>query len=441
MLNDENKKLLDLLYPFDYSVTGKANDLSCIVLSKVLPFKTIEYSSGAELNGWKIPQAWKLNYLIIYENGKVLFEFKDHPFCVPKNTPSIDVDNLSLQDLLGRLHRSKTGDTDDFVYDFRNLYQNEPLEWSLSLSEEMISKLAEGNVYRVVINSTFYDSTMKILEFDTHPEIDSTIIVNAHNCHPFQANDDTSGIVAGIQLAKMWAKELTPRLNLKLLIAPELYGPMFFLDSLTETRDFLGVLLFKSIGNRGVLKLQQSAQENQVISRIASRLFHEEEKSDEVYPFRTLHGNDEIVFEAPPYSIPTVTLTRFPFREYHNSSDMPARIESASITETVEVGLQLLRGFNGHRSYRWMSKGLPKLSDSHLELYKPTPAHGIHSKGSLDVELRWHLLMNSLPGLVHQGCNSLEFSEKFDLPLLEVIDYLSKWEAAGFVKYVKDEYR
>jgi aminopeptidase-like protein len=438
---DEDKKLLDLLYPFDYSITGKANDQSSIVLKKILPFKTIEYSSGAELNGWKIPQAWKLNYLKIYENGKVLFEFKDHPFCVPKNTPSIDVDNLSLQELLGRLNRSKTGETDDFVYDWRNLYHDEPLEWSLSLSEEMIGKLAHGNVYRVVISSTFYDSTMKVLEFDTHPEITSTIIVNAHNCHPFQANDDTSGIVAGIQLAKMWAKELTPSFNLKLLIAPELYGPMFFLDSLSENREFLGVLLFKSIGNRGVLKLQQSVQENQAISRIASRLFHEKGKSDDVYPFRTLHGNDEIVFEAPPYSIPTVTLTRFPFREYHNSSDTPARIESGSITETVEVALQLLLGIQGNRSYRWISKGLPKLSDSHLELYKRTEAHGINNQGISDVESRWHLLMNSLPGLVHLGYDSVEFSEKFDLPLLEVIDYLTKWEAAGFIKDVKDNYR
>lgn len=432
-------KLINLLYPFDYSITGIHNDLSCEILQTILPFKVSSYPTGTELNGWVVPRAWRLNYLRVFKDGKLLFEFTDHPFCVPKNTISIDVDNLSYQELIGRINRSVTGYSDDFVYDWRNLYRNSPLDWSLCLTEDMISQLAEGSVYRVAIDSTFYDSALKVLEFDTHPDIETTIVVNAHNCHPYQANDDISGIVAGILLAQLWAKELEPRFNLRLLIAPELYGPMFYLDSLGENGNFLGAVLLKGIGNSGTLKLQQSVQESSLVSEVATRLFHEKDSSNLIHSFRTLYGNDEIVFENPPYCIPTITLTRIPFTEYHNSSDIPARISTASVIQTIEVAHQILKACNGNTAYHWASKGLPKLSDLTQGLYKPTRAQGIHNLGDGEIEKRWHVLMNCLPALVHQGADALFLSKKFDLPLLEIIEYVAKWEAAGFLKKTKDE--
>lgn len=427
-------ELVELLFPYDYSITGEANDASSEILQTILPFRVSEYASGMELNGWVIPRGWKLNYLKIIENGKLLFELRNHPFCVPKNTPSMDVDNLSYRDLISRVNRSVTGDSEDFVYDWRNLYSNKPLDWSLCLSEEMIRKLGKESSYRVIIDSTFYSSTLKVLEFDTHPDLDSSIIVNAHNCHPFQANDDVSGIVGGILLAELWAKEHKPKFNLKLLIAPELYGPIFFLDSHGQETDFLGALLFKAIGNHGQLKLQQSVQQNSLISQMATRLFFERGSKELVHAFRTLYGNDEIVFENPPYCISTVTLTRVPFIEYHNSSDTPSRLSVNSIAESVEVALKILRGISGNSYYEWVAKGLPKLSGLPQELYKPTRAQGIHNQGDGDVEKSWHVLMNSLPALVHQGADSLELSKRFDLPILEVIEYLAKWETAGFLR-------
>ena len=34
---------------------------------------------------------------------------------------------------------------------------------------------------------------MKVLEYTLPGSSSETIIINAHNCHPFQANDDISG--------------------------------------------------------------------------------------------------------------------------------------------------------------------------------------------------------------------------------------------------------
>ena len=50
---------------------------------------------------------------------------------------------------------------------------------------------------------TKLESEMKVLEYTLKGKNKETIIFNAHNCHPFQANDDISGCAVGIQLLKL----------------------------------------------------------------------------------------------------------------------------------------------------------------------------------------------------------------------------------------------
>ena len=45
--------------------------------------------------------------------------------------------------------------------------------------------------------------------------------------------------------------------------------------------------------------------------------------------------------------------------------------------------------------------------------------------------------MNSVPALVEMGKTPLDMSNQFDLPILEVIQYLAKWEEAGFISREK----
>ena len=169
--SDSISRLISSLFPFQYSITGVDNDSACEILRDILPFKVHEYPSGSQINGWVIPQGWRLDLLQVYKNDEILFEFRDHPFCVPRNTPSVDSKGMSYDELLERINRSVSGNSDDFVYDWRNLYRNQPLDWSLCLTEKMIGELDHLSTYRVVIKSTFYPSSMKVLEFDTHPDV------------------------------------------------------------------------------------------------------------------------------------------------------------------------------------------------------------------------------------------------------------------------------
>ena len=52
----------------------------------------------------------------------------------------------------------------------------------------------------------------------------NTVIINAHNCHPFQANDDMSGCAVAILIFKELKKFKNLYYTYRLLISPELTG-------------------------------------------------------------------------------------------------------------------------------------------------------------------------------------------------------------------------
>jgi len=434
--SQEINRLINSIFPFDYSIAGRANDQALIELGQHLDFSVHSYPTGMALNGWKIPSAWEFNYFELYKNSELLYRTTDGSFHVARNSPSID-STITFNELMSRTNRSLSGDRSDLVYDWRNLYQNGEPDWQISLSEDFIDQLDMDASYRVVINVEFYDSQMHVLTFDTHPESNRTLIINAHNCHPFQANDDVSGIVAGILIAKKWKQFSNFDLNVRLIIAPEIYGPLFYLNEFKQS-DCIGALLLKGIGNRSELKVQSSLDSVSDLDRILWKILNDLEIEATRHSFRSYYGNDEIVFENPPYCIPSVTLTRIPYPEYHTSSDTPDIIDDSSIGEVVRVTLQALEGLAMNSNYVWKVEGLQKLSEPGLELYKPVPAQGIHNLGGGPTERKWNILMNSLPGLISKGHNALSLSERFDLPLLEVSRYLLRWESSGFLEKSKD---
>jgi aminopeptidase-like protein len=436
-LFERAKVLVEELYPFDYSIVGIGNDEAAKVLCKILPFNVIEFASGQELNGWKIPRGWKLNFFKLSQNGITIIQSSGDSFLVAKNCKSVTTQDLTYEELLSHVNRSQSGGQHDQVYDWRNLYSNYSNDWSISLSEHTIAKLDHSAIFSVEIRVAFYDGTMKVLEYNTHPNAEKTILLNAHNCHPYQANDDVSGIVAAILCAESWNKNESAIINLRLIIAPELYGPIFYLNQFHNDSQIASIL-FKAVGNKGLLKLQKSLRESAQISKIAEKLFQELNLADGIYPYREIYGNDEIVFENPPFNIPSITLTRFPFLNYHNSSDTPSTLDPLSIVDTTSMALDIISCLNSMSKYEWVPRGLVKLSDLSANLYKPTPAPGIHNRGASEVEQRWHLLMNSLPGLINEDFDALDFSVKFDLPLLEVMEYLSHWENSQLIRKSKN---
>ena len=101
------------------------------------------------------------------------------------------------------------------------------------MSQNELKKIKKKN-YQIEIQTETKKSNMKVLEFTLRGKNKDTIIINAHNCHPFQANDDISGCAMGIKLFQDLKKLKNRKFTYTLLIAPELYGTIFWLNKISN---------------------------------------------------------------------------------------------------------------------------------------------------------------------------------------------------------------
>ena len=78
------------------------------------------------------------------------------------------------------------------------------------------------------------------------------------------------------------------------------------------------------VGNKNSFILQKSKQGNSEIDKafqLAMQKFTN--KKLRTGAFREIVASDEIVSNGPGYDIPTPSITRWPYKEYHTSDDNP----------------------------------------------------------------------------------------------------------------------
>ena len=429
-------KLIKRLFPYPYSVTGKGNDEALPVWLAELPFAVSEYPSGAEYNGWTIPPAWEVKRAEIRKDGKLVYDGTASPLGVVTLSKSFS-GRVGLDELKENTFYSEK-DAEAIIYHWGALYH--PITedyWGFCMPRHLAEGLTEGE-YDVQLETEEYPGTMKVLYHLLPGRDKRTVLIHAHNCHPFQANDDISGGVVGIAVMKKLAALKERRLSYRLVIAPELYGTMFWLDGLGErARDIAFSIKLASLGNDRDLRLQESFTGDADVDRAARHVLRESLGEFDKGPFRSIHGNDETVFEAPGFEIPTICLTRWPFDEYHTDQDTPEALSQDRLNDAAEAAFETCMALEYDITPESQVKGLVRLSDPRYDLYKPAPAPGIDKGGHSEEMIRWNWLMNCLPRLMDGKTGLLEIADRFQLPVAEVHGYVMAWVDRGLARVVE----
>jgi len=430
MTNNNIKQLVADLYPFTYSVTGDGNNKAIDRLCQELDFNIYSYESGQILNGWLIPSACVVEKAELRKDGKIIYDATKSPLGVPAQSDSYS-GKLSLEEL--EPHLFTADDPEAIPYHWTRLYRPNEALWGMCMPQKVKESLTTGT-YTVDLVTKKTQDNMKVLLYELPGENEESIIINAHNCHAYQANDDVSGIATGIEIMKRLALLPKRRYSYKLIIAPELFGPMFWLNDIgiDSAKDIKGVLLLKSVGNSKPLRLQQSFTSKSIIDIAAHHAFTNRYGDYEYGEFRAIYGNDETVFEAPPYRIPSISLTRWPFDEYHTDKDTPDRLFEDMLQDTVETAIAICMGLEMNLYYKSKFSGLVCLS--HYGLYKPLPPVEQNGVDYGSLMGRWNRLMNSLPSYLDGDIGLLEIAHEYKLPIKEVYEYLVQWEEKGLVE-------
>lgn len=430
------KDLVAKLYPYAYSVTGEGNDRAIPVYRSELPFVVHEYQSGRELNGWTVAPAWRVLKALISRDGKIVYDGSVSPLGVITLSQSF-VGRVDLKTLRQHLYFSDEC-PDAIVYHWTALYRPQERSWGFCIPRTLWAALEEG-FYDVELLTEEVPGTMKVLDYFLPGESRETILLNAHNCHPYQANDDISGCAIGIRAMQALARQSRRRYSYRLVIAPELIGTAFWLDGLGDAAAELRyAIMLKSVGNHAALKLQESYTGHSAIDVAAHCVFASRYGDYVSGPFRTIYGNDETVFEAPGYEIPSISLTRYPFVGYHTSQDTPASLDEGALADTLDTVMSILDTMEKNVTLKFVAKGLVALSHPRFDLYRAAPAPGIDRQDYAAINARWNLLMNCLPRELDGTRPLMEIAEKYELPFDEVHEYLMRWVAKGLASPVRD---
>lgn len=302
-------------------------DRALFRLAGEVPMTIHEYPTGEPCWTWRIPEKWTCHAAYLETlDGQRLLDYSNHPLhVVSYSLPYEGV--VSRAELLGHLHvHPSLPGAIPFVFKYYDR------DWGLCASQTLRDSLTD-EAYRVVIRTSFEPGTLKVGEVVIPGESAQSFMLVAHLCHPAMVNDDLTGVVVGLDVARHLLAGPRPYYTYRLLILPETIGSVAYLshnEDLIPT--MVAGLFLEMLGNAAPHALQGSFQPN---SQVDICLFAALGGLDaEAYhaPYRQIVNNDERQFNAPGVRVPMLSLSRVErspqnyryYREYHSSLDTPA---------------------------------------------------------------------------------------------------------------------
>jgi aminopeptidase-like protein len=183
---------------------------------------------------------------------------------------------------------------------------------------------------------------MKIGVHTIKGKTDKEVLLFAHLDHPYQANDNLSGVVCLINMAKA-IKKANLEHTVKLVFCPETIGSIgYALTQDISKVDF--VISVDCVGNDETLLFQKSYNLDDVLNKAAHLAVSWQGVSYRKGMFRHLIGSDEYVFNDPKIGIPAIMFSRWSdkWKEYHTSEDTPDKINEKKIKEVQKVILKTI---------------------------------------------------------------------------------------------------
>ncbi|HBQ37459.1 MAG TPA: hypothetical protein DD714_00345 [Candidatus Omnitrophica bacterium] len=354
--------LLAVLTPLNRTIVSDDMERAADLLDQAMgrPATRFRYPSGREYGSWVVPPSWNVREAFLSDGKRVIASYQDHAlFLAPYSAPFEGW--VSKAELLKHLNVS-TAFEDAFIYQHRLAYdfQKRLRGWEISLPQRIAASL-DGERYFLKIDVDVRPSTMNVLEYTVEGTEETTVAFLSHLCHPGQANDGLSGVLAGMALLQRIAVQ-PHRFTYKLLVMPETIGSaVHVIAQGLSTKQIACAVFLETMGTGERLFLKRSRTGGQAIDLALNSVAREHPEIG-VHDFYDGYGNDELVFDFANVGIPSIGVQHYPFAQYHTSRDGAEIIEWEKWTRAVEVALEVFRRLEADRLIQLKYPGPPYLS-------------------------------------------------------------------------------
>lgn len=345
-LMSQIKKYGDRVWPLKRDLVSDGIDQGLKILQEWKPIHINAYETGSECFSWIIPKKWSCQKGELKDSkGKLIFSYEDHPLHIPSYSSSF-TGEISREELFKHLH-TDPGCPEGVPFKF--FYYKE--RWGLCCSEEQKATLTD-ETYHVDIQTTFEEGSLKVGEYYIKGESDEEIVFVSHICHPYQFNDDLSGVLGVMALVDYIESLPTRHYSYRFLILPETIGSIAWLShNLDKIKNMVGGYFLEMLATNEPLAIQKTYFDNSWADQITLASYKSFPSPYIVGNFREIVGNDEKQFNAPGIRVPMLSISRaIPesgettkhFREYHTHLDTPDNANWDHFRETMDSLLNLV---------------------------------------------------------------------------------------------------
>lgn len=353
--------MIDTLWPINRSLAGPGIRQTLDILGEPLGGLAIsKVASGATVLDWTVPDEWHPRAAFIETpTGERICDLAENNLHLVGYSVGIDT-RMPLAELQSHLY--SLPDQPDAIPYVTSYYER---KWGFCLTHRQRADLRDG-MYRVLIDASHVAGTLDYGELVLPGRSAQEILFSTYCCHPSMANNELSGPVLAVALARWLMNRPDRRLTYRFVFGPEMIGAAAFLDAqrMHLQSRVLAAFNLTCVGDERAWSLLPSRWGDTYADRVARHVLRHAVGAYRTYSWRD-RGSDESMYCAPGIDIPMVSIMRSKYGEYpeyHTSLDRPGGVVTArGLAESLCVYRTLIEALESDCRPRALVLGEPQL--------------------------------------------------------------------------------
>ena len=329
-IGNDMYELMERLYPITRSITGKGVRKTLKIFQDSIDLQIHEVPTGTKVFDWTVPEEWNIDdAYIMNKNGEKIVDFKKSNIHILQYSEKIEK-KIGLEEL--KKHIFTLPEQPDTI-PYRTSFYNK--NWGFCMKHKEFLKL-DDDEYAVNISSEHKDGSLTYGEFLIKGESTDEILISTYVCHPSLCNDNLSGPVLSLFLAKYFSKQKL-HYSIRFLFIPETIGAITWLARNEDNvKNIKHGLVATCLGDSGNLTYKKTRDGDNIIDKIVEEVLIESGKPYKIMDFWP-SGSDERQYCSPGFNLPVGSLMRTPydmFDEYHTSEDNLSFMNKESLRDS-----------------------------------------------------------------------------------------------------------
>ncbi len=329
-IGNDMYELMERLYPITRSITGEGVRKTLKIFQDSIDLQIHEVTTGTKVFDWTVPEEWNIDdAYIMNKNGEKIVDFKKSNIHVLQYSEKIEK-KVGLEEL--KKHIFTLPEQPDTI-PYRTSFYNK--NWGFCMKHKEFLKL-DDDEYAVNISSEHKDGSLTYGEFLIKGESTDEILISTYVCHPSLCNDNLSGPVLSLFLAKYFSKQKL-HYSIRFLFIPETIGAITWLARNEDNvKNIKHGLVATCLGDSGNSTYKKTRDGDNIIDKIVEEVLIESGKPYKIMDFWP-SGSDERQYCSPGFNLPVGSLMRTPydmFDEYHTSEDNLSFMNKESLRDS-----------------------------------------------------------------------------------------------------------